>query len=86
MFIIINLDTSFIQLCDEYTKFFFSVLRIGFSEDDYEGLEDHPNSPCVVTAVVTDSILEIPIQIQLTPRALSTTGKKCSILTTLQVV
>ena len=68
------------------TLIFFSVLRIGFSQDDYEGLEDNPNRPCVVTAVVYRRTLEIPIQIQLTPRAQSATGKKCSVLTTLQVV
>ena len=56
------------------TLIFFLVLRIGFSEDDYEGLEDNPNRPCVVTAVVYGRTLEIPIQIRLTPRALSATG------------
>ena len=57
------------------TLIFFSVLRIGFSEDDYEGLEDNPNRPCVVTAIVHERTLDIPIQIRLTPRALSATGK-----------
>ena len=52
------------------------MLRIGFTEDDYEGLEDSPNRPCVVTAVVRDTILEVPLQVRLTPRALSARGKK----------
>ena len=59
-------------------KSHISDVVIGFSEDDYEGLEDNPNTPCTVTAVVSGRTLEIPLQIQLTPRTIndSATGRK----------
>ena len=79
-----NLDARVIHYL-VVTLNLFSVLRIGFTEDDYEGLEDNPNSPCVVTAT-TDTILEIPLQVRLTPSAVTAKGKKCNILTNLQVV
>ena len=57
---------------------------IGFSEGDYEGLEDMPNSPCTVTAVVAGQVLEIPLQIRFTPRNVPNSptcigGKNCFI-------
>lgn len=78
-----NCELAWFTPLSDVTLIFFSALRIGFSEDDYEGLEDNPNSPCEVTAVVTDTILEIPIQVLLTPTPLSATGKKCN---TIQLV
>ena len=54
---------------------------IGFSQGDYEGLEDPddmPNPrPCTVTAVLggRSRTLEIPLPIRITPRTASAGGK-----------
>ena len=55
---------------------------IGFSEDDYTGDEgepgdvSRPNTPCTVTVEIIQRSLEIPLQIQLTPREGNATSKK----------
>ena len=60
----------------------FSVVVIGFSEDDYTGDEgepgdvSRPNTPCTVTVEIIQRSLEIPLQIQLTPREGNATSKK----------
>ena len=56
----------------------FSVLEIGFSEDDYtadEGDGVRPNTPCSVVVELIQTSLEIPLQVQLTPTARDATGK-----------
>ena len=61
----------------------FSVLEIGFSEDDYtadEGDGVRPNTPCSVVVELIETSLEIPLQVQLTPTARNATGKKCKVL------
>ena len=60
----------------------FSAVVIGFSEDDYTGDEGEPgdvlrpNTPCTVTVEIIGRTLEIPLQIQLTPRGGNATSKK----------
>ena len=60
----------------------FSAVVIGFSQDDYIGDEgeptdvSRPNTPCTVTVEIFDRSLEIPLQIQLTPRERNATSKK----------
>ena len=60
----------------------FSVVVIGFSEDDYTGDEgeppdpSRPNTPCTVTVEIIERSLEIPLQIRLTPGELNATSKK----------
>ena len=55
---------------------------IGFSNDDYIGDEgeprdvSRPNTPCTVTVETFERSVEIPLQIQLTPREGSATSKK----------
>ena len=62
-------DTSTITVIDR------TVVMIGFSQDDYEGLEDvedMPNPrPCTVTVVLgrRSRTLEIPLPIRITPRS-----------------
>ena len=64
----------------------FSVLEIGFSEDDYTADEgelgdpSRPNTPCNVIVELIETSLEIPLQVQLTPTARNATGKKCKVL------
>ena len=59
-------------------------MQIGFSEDDYSADEgepgdvSRPNAPCTVTVEVFQT-LEIPLQIQLTPREQNATSKKVEI-------
>ena len=61
----------------------FSVLEIGFSEDDYTADEGddgvRPNTPCSVVVELIQTSLEIPLQVQLTPTARDATGKKCKV-------
>ena len=60
----------------------FSVLEIGFSEDDYtadEGDGVRPNTPCSVVVELIETSLEIPLQVQLTPTVRDATGKKCKV-------
>ena len=47
---------------------------VGFSNDEYEGLEENPNRPCRV-AVDVNASREIPLQIRLTPTPRSATSK-----------
>ena len=54
-----------------------SDVVIGFFDDDYDGFEEDPNSPCHVNVVVTDRTLEIPLRIRLTPKPRNASGKKC---------
>ena len=52
---------------------------IGFSEEDYMGDEgdvSRPNTPCTVTVEIYERSLEIPLQIQLTPREGNATSRK----------
>ena len=53
---------------------FFSDVIIGFSNDEYEGLEENPNRPCRV-AVDVNATREIPLQIRLTPTPGNATSK-----------
>ena len=71
-----------------YLKCFsFSVVVIGFSEDDYTGDEgepgdvSRPNTPCTVTVEIIERSLEIPLQIRLTPREGNATSKKVNLFT-----
>ena len=56
-----------------------SVVVVGFSEDDYMADEGEPTlgpyTPCHVTVEVINGTLEIPLPIQLTPRAGTATGE-----------
>ena len=49
---------------------------IGFFDDDYDGFEENPNSPCHVNVVVTGRTLEIPLPIRFTPTPKNASGKK----------
>ena len=56
-----------------------SVVEVGFSEGDYTADEGEPTlgrryTPCRVTVEVINGRLELPLPIQLTPRAGSATG------------
>ena len=56
-----------------------SVVEVGFSEDDYTADEGEPTlgrpyTPCRVTVEVINGRLELPLPIQLTPRAGNATG------------
>ena len=53
---------------------FFSDVIVGFSNDEYEGLEENPNRPCRV-AVDVNATREIPLQIRLTPTPRNATSK-----------
>ena len=63
----------------------FSVVLIGFSEDDYTADEgeppdvSRPNTPCTVVVEVIERSLEIPLQIRLTPGEGNATSKKVEI-------
>ena len=51
---------------------------IGFFDDDYDGFEENPNSPCpVAVGIRAYRVLEIPLQIRLIPRTRTASGKKC---------
>ena len=69
-------------ISDDYNAFSFSVVVIGFSEDDYTGDEgepgdvSRPNTPCTVTVEIIERSLEIPLQIKLTPGEGNATSKK----------
>ena len=57
-----------------------SVVEVGFSEDDYTADEGEPTlgrpyTPCRVTVEVINGRLELPLPIQLTPRAGNATGE-----------
>ena len=57
-----------------------SVVLLGFSEDDYTADEGEPTlgrpyTPCRVTVEVINGRLELPLPIQLTPRAGTATGE-----------
>ena len=54
----------------------FSDVVIGFFDDDYDGFEENPNSPCHVNVVVTGRTLEIPLPIRFTPTPKNASGKK----------
>ena len=58
----------------------FSVVVLGFSEDDYMADEGEPAlgrpyTPCRVTVEVINGRLELPLPIQLTPIAGNATGE-----------
>ena len=55
-------------------------MEVGFSEDDYTADEGEPTlgrpyTPCRVTVEVINGRLELPLPIQLTPRARTATGE-----------
>ena len=57
-----------------------SVVVVGFSEDDYTADEGEPKlgrpyTPCRVAVEVINGTLELPLPIQLTPRAGTATGE-----------
>ena len=54
----------------------FSDVVIGFFDDDYDGFEENPNSPCHVDVVITGRALEIPLLIRFTPTSKNASGKK----------
>ena len=57
-----------------------SVVVVGFSENDYMADEGEPTlgrpyTPCRVTVEIFNGTLELPLPIQLTPRAGTATGE-----------
>ena len=57
-----------------------SVVGLGFSEDDYMADEGEPTlgrsyTPCRVMIEVINGTLELPLPIQLTPRARTASGE-----------